>query len=74
MALSYSVGFVLGLLASVLGVAIAAMLDNTIHDEDYILQNYDIPVLAKVPNLMHSGGKKYSNYNYYYHYKNKSNQ
>ena len=69
-----AVGMILGVLFMVAVLSILAILDDTIHDEDYILQNYDIPVLAKVPNLMHSGGKKYSNYNYYYHYKNKSNQ
>ena len=71
-----AVGMILGVLFMVAVLSILAILDDTIHDEDYILQNYDIPVLAKVPNLMHSGGKKYGNYNYYYHYhyENKSNQ
>lgn len=66
-----AVGMILGVLIMVAILAILAIMDDTIHDEDYVLQTYDIPVLAKVPNLLHSSGK---NYNYYYHYKNKSNQ
>lgn len=57
------VGFALGLLAAVIGVAIAAILDNTIHDEDYILQTYQYPILAKVPNLYDTGKRRYG---YYY--------
>lgn len=57
------VGFALGLLLSVVGVAITAMLDNTIHDEEYILQTYQYPILAKVPNLYDTGKRRYG---YYY--------
>jgi hypothetical protein len=46
-------------------------MDDTIHDEDYVLQNYDCPILAKVPNLLNSGSKHYG---YYYQAKNKANQ
>lgn len=69
-----AVGMILGVLLMVAILAILAIMDDTIHDEDYILQNYNCPVLAKVPNLLHSGGKNYSNYNYYYQTKNKSNK
>jgi hypothetical protein len=44
-------------------------MDDTIHDEDYVLQNYNSPILAKIPNLINSGGKRYG---YYYQAKNKS--
>ena len=44
-------------------VIILALLDDTIHDEEYILKNYDYPILARIPDLVNSGGKKYG---YYY--------
>ncbi len=56
-------GFVLGAILATLIVALAAFMDNTIHDEEYITNVYDYPILAKVPNLMDSGTKKYG---YYY--------
>ena len=57
-------------------LAVLAIMDDTIHDEDYILQNYDCPILAKVPNLLSSSGKnyKYRHYGYYYQSKHKSQQ
>ena len=57
-----AVGLVLGVLAAVIGVCIAAMLDNTIHDEEYVLQTYNYPILAKVPNLLSSGTRQYGYY------------
>ena len=52
-----------GVLIAVISLVIVAMRDDTIHDEDYVLQNYDYPILAKVPNLLNAGGKHYG---YYY--------
>lgn len=67
-----AVGLILGVLISITVLVILAMLDDTIHDEDYILQNYDSPILAKVPNLLDSGSKHYG---YYYQTKkNKANK
>ena len=66
------VGFVLGAMLAVAVLAIKAMLDNTIHDEDYILQNYDYPILAKIPDLMDVGSKNYG-YRYKYRYYKKNN-
>ena len=57
-----AVGLVLGLLVAIIGVVIAAMLDNTIHDEEYVLKTYNYPILAKVPNLLDSGSKRYGYY------------
>ena len=57
-----AIGLALGLAASILVVAIAAMLDDRIHDEDYIIQNYDYPILAKIPNLNNLESKKYGYY------------
>lgn len=57
-----AVGFVLGALVALLVLIILAMLDNTIHDEDFILNNFDYPILAKVPDLANAGTKKYGYY------------
>lgn len=59
------VGFILGVFVSLICLVIAALMDNTIHDEDYVLQNYDYAILAKVPNLLETEGKKYD-YKYAY--------
>lgn len=55
-------GLVLGVFLSLMVLIIMALKDNTIHDEDYILNNCDYPILAKVPDLMNVGAKKYSYY------------
>lgn len=57
-----AIGFILGVLLSMIAVLISAMMDDTIHDEEYILQTYDYPILAKVPNLLDSGSNKYGGY------------
>ncbi len=54
---------IVGVLATCLILAITAMMDDTIHDEEYILQNYDYPILAKIPNLH---GHTTKGYGYYY--------
>lgn len=57
-----AVGFVIGVLIAVLALAVYALMDNTIHDEDYILRNCDYPILAKVPDLIAGGAKDYGYY------------
>ena len=44
-------GFVIGALLAVLLVVVLAIIDGSIHDEEYILRTYNYPVLAKVPTL-----------------------
>jgi hypothetical protein len=56
----------MGPIVSVIVIAISAMMDDRIHDEEYVLQTYDYPILAKVPDLLTTGSKSYS---YYRHYK-----
>ena len=58
-----AVGFILGAIISAARIVIRSLLDDAIYDEDYVLQNYDCPILAKVPNLVNSGSKYYG---YYY--------
>ncbi|MBQ3196148.1 MAG: hypothetical protein IJB65_06755 [Clostridia bacterium] len=57
-----ALGLVLGAFLALVWLVIMALKDNTIHDEDYILSNYDYPILAKVPDLLDTGAKKYSYY------------
>lgn len=59
-----ALGLLLGLVLSVGVLVVFALMDDTIHDEEYILQNYNCPILAKIPDLMDSHGKHYG-YNYY---------
>lgn len=58
-----AVGLILGVILSAAVLVVAALMDDTIHDEDYILRTYDYPILGKVPDLVNSGGKSYG---YYY--------
>lgn len=57
-----AVGFIIGIVLSVLAVGAAAMADDTIHDEEYVLRTYDYPILAKVPNLLDVSSKNYEYY------------
>ena len=56
-------GFFIGIFIAAAIVTIAAMMDTTVHDEEYILQTYKYPILAKVPNLFDNNRKRYG---YYY--------
>lgn len=60
-----AIGFILGVFISVVALTISALMDDTIHDEQYIIQNYDCPILAKIPNLVNSGNTHYGYYNQY---------
>lgn len=59
-----AIGFIIGALVAMVILVIIALMDNTIHDEDYVLKTYDYPILAKVPDLLESENRKYG-YNYY---------
>ena len=67
-----AIGLMCGVLAAVALVTILAISDDTIHDEEYILQNYEYPILAKIPNLLSTGNKRYGYY--YYQNENKTQQ
>ena len=54
-----AIALFLGLLISVGVLALLAILDDTIHDEDYVLQTYKYPILAKIPSLMSGGSGSY---------------
>lgn len=60
---SYTVvGFLLGAFLAIAFITVIAIKDDSIHDEEYILNNYDYPILAKVPNLHTPGTKEYGYY------------
>ena len=59
-----ALGILLGVILSVVVLILIAIADDTIRDEEYILQNYDYPILAKIPDLVSSGSGK--SYGYYY--------
>lgn len=63
-----SKGFIIGFVLSVAFLVVLALLDNTIHDEDFIVQNFNSPILAKIPNLLGTSKDKYK-YRYYYYRK-----
>ncbi len=66
-----AIGMIIGIILSVGVLVVFALMDDTIHDEDYVLNNYDCPILAKIPNLLSSGGK---HYDYYYQTKSKNSK
>lgn len=55
-------GLIIGILLAAMVIALLAVLDGTIHDEEYILQNYDYPILGKVPDLLRGDAKAYGYY------------
>jgi len=57
------VGMLVGAVVSVLVLVVIDMMDNTIRSEDDILQNYDYPILAKIPDLAEGSS---GSYGYYY--------
>lgn len=57
-----AVGLVLGVLVSVIILIVFALIDDTIHDEEYVLRTYDYPILGKVPDLLNTGNKSYGYY------------
>lgn len=53
-------GFALGVIVATIVVIIMALMDDTIHDEEYLIKSYEYPILAKVPDLFeHTASKDY---------------
>ena len=63
------VGLLIGFILSCGVIIIIDLMDTTIRDEDYLYQQYDIPVLAVVPDAYE---KKKGSYSNYYGKKNKT--
>ncbi len=60
-------GLILGVLLSVIALVILTLLDDTVHDEEYVLRTYDYPILGKVPDLLNAGNKSYGYYSQKHH-------
>lgn len=58
------VGFIIGLVIACSIIVVYAILDDTIRSEDYVIQKYNYPILARVPDLAGGDGSKYKYYNY----------
>lgn len=57
------IGLILGFVASCAVIVVIELLDNTIHDEDYLIEKYELPILAAVPDM--NSKKKSKSYGYY---------
>lgn len=57
-----AMGMLLGIFASCGIIVVLALMDTTISSEEYLLQNFDLPVLAVIPELTTSKGSKYGYY------------
>ncbi len=64
-------GLVLGGLIAAIIITIFAVMDDTIYNENYLLENYDYPILAKIPDLLNTRHRPSYGY-YYYYYQSKS--
>lgn len=60
-----AVGFIIGALIAGVIIVLLELKDNTIHDEDYIVQLGDYPLLAKIPDLLNPTSGKYGYYTKY---------
>lgn len=57
-----AIGLLFGMVLCAGIVLLSAYTDNVIHTEDYLLQNYQVPVLATIPDLTAKTSKKYGYY------------
>ncbi len=57
------IGMLLGFVVVCGIIIVLELVDDKIHDTDYLTQNYELPVLAVIPDLMqaHNSGSGYSN-------------
>jgi len=62
-------GFMLGLMLCAAVIVVLSILDDTIHDEEHIINTYEYPILARIPDLLSKSSQKYG---YYYKSKNES--
>ena len=47
-----AMGLMVGVLLAAVVLVVVALMDDTIHDEEYILRTYNYPILGKVPDLL----------------------
>ena len=63
-----AIGVLAGAIITCLGIVIADMMDDIIHDSAYVTQHYEFPILASIPNLQDSKNKKHYDKDYYNSY------
>ncbi len=61
-----TMGLIAGAAVVAVLLAILAILDNTIHSEEYVINAYNYPILAKIPDLTSSGSGRYGYRRGYY--------
>ncbi len=59
-----AIGIFLGTLLSALVLVILAIKDDVIHESDYVMQTYNYPILAKIPDLLEQDSQKRYAYGY----------
>lgn len=67
-----AMGILAGIVLSCFVIVVLELLDDVIHDEEYLLQTYNIPILAVIPDL--TGKKKGGYYSSYYDKANNYNK
>ena len=58
-------GLLIGVLLAAAIIVLRTLLDDVIHDEDYLRNTYDLPVLSRVPDLYEKSSRKYGYYRSY---------
>lgn len=63
---SAAIGLLIGVVLASAIVILLDLLNDVIRDEEYVMDNYDAPVLATIPDLTaHSSGSRYQKYGRY---------
>lgn len=60
-----AIGFLLGAVLCSAVILIISFFDDVIHDGDFLLENFNEPLLASIPDLTARGSGKYGKYGYY---------
>lgn len=60
------IGFIIGAVISMVIILIVKYSDPYIKNEDYVAQNFDLPLLAVIPRVRNDSDGKYSSNRYYY--------
>ena len=63
-----AIGVLAGGIITCLWIVLADMMDDIIHDDTYITQHYEYPILASIPNLQEGKNKKHYDKEYYNSY------
>ncbi len=59
-----TMGFAIGAVLAVFVIVLFVVLDNTVQDDEYVIQNYGYPILAKIPDLLDSEAARFNYYSY----------